>query len=150
MRVKDLMETDVITIQKNARLEDVVRLLHEKNISGVPVVDETNHLVGIVSHRDLLRILYPYYDSYYKAPELYSDYEMRECKAAEIRRMRVEQFMSDPVHTAHPEMPILHAGGMMLARSIQRLPVVLGGELVGIVTRKQILREIFKSNFGLE
>jgi len=149
MRVKDLMETDVITISKNARLEDVVRLLHEKNISGAPVVDETNRLIGIVSHRDLLRILFPFYDSYYKAPELYADLEMRDCKAGEIRKMRVAQFMSNPVHTANPEMPILHAGGMMLARSIQRLPVVLGGELVGIVTRKQILKAIFKKNFEL-
>ena len=150
MRVKDLMETDVITINEDARLEDVVRLLHEKNISGVPVVDGTNRLVGIVSHRDLLRILFPFYDSYYKAPELYADFETRDEKAKDIRRMRVSQFMSNPVHTAHPEMPVLHAGGMMLAKSIQRLPVVIGGELVGIVTRKQILREIFKKNFDLE
>ncbi len=150
MHVKDLMETDVITIRETALLEDVVRLLHEKNISGVPVVNESNQLVGIVSHRDLLRILFPYYDSYYKAPELYSDFDMRECKAAEIRKMRVSRFMSEPTYTTHPDTPILHAGGLMLARSIQRLPVLLGGELVGIVTRKQILREIFKKNFDLE
>jgi CBS domain-containing protein len=150
MHVKDLMETAVITIRDDAGLEDVVRLLHEKNISGVPVVDASNHLVGIVSHRDLLRILYPYYDSYYKAPELYSDFDMRECKAAEIRKMSVSRFMSEPTYTTHPDTPILHAGGLMLARGIQRLPVLLGGELVGIVTRKQILREIFRKNFDLD
>ncbi len=149
MRVKDIMETDIITIHKHETYEDAVRLLHERNISGCPVIDESNKLVGIVSHKDLLRILYPYYDSFYRAPEMYTDFHMRENKAYEIRHHRVESFMSDPVFTTHPETPILHAGGMMLAHHVQRLPVVLAGELVGIVTRKRILREIFKRNFNL-
>jgi CBS domain-containing protein len=149
MRVKDIMETDVITLHKDATYEDAVRLLHEQNISGCPVVDDANRLVGIVSHKDLLRILYPYYDSFYRAPEMYTDFNMRENKAYEIRSHKIESFMSDPVFTTHPETPILHAGGMMLAHHVQRLPVLLAGELVGIVTRKRILREIFKRNFGL-
>ncbi len=150
MRVKDIMETDVYTIRKEARFEDVVRILREKNISGLPVVDETNRLVGIVSYSDLLRLIFPYYESYYRAPELYGDFDELERKPEELRRIKVQQFMSDPVYMATPEMPILHAAGMMLARNVQRLPVVLAGELVGLVTRKQILREVFKSNFGAE
>ena len=150
MRVKDLMETDLITIHKQATYEDAVRLLHERNISGCPVVDDANKLVGILSHKDLLRILFPYYDSYYRTPEMYTDFDSRLDKAYEIRNHRVESFMSDPLFTTHPETPILHAGGKMLAHHVQRLPVVLSGELVGIVTRKQILREIFRQNFNLE
>ncbi|MBD3251708.1 CBS domain-containing protein [Candidatus Uhrbacteria bacterium] len=149
MRVKDIMETDVITIHKDQTYEDVVKLLHRHNISGCPVVDDGSQLVGIISHKDLLRILYPYYDSFYRAPEMYTDFHQRENKAFEIRHHRVETFMSDPAFTTHPETPMLHAGGKMLAHHVQRLPVILAGELVGIVTRKRILREIFKTNFDL-
>lgn len=150
MNLQSIMERDVITLPETTSYEDVVRTLHVNKISGCPVVDAQGRLVGIVTHLDLLRILFPYYDSYYRAPEIYADLENREDKAKEIRSHPVSTFMSQPVITATPDMPILHAAGIMLARHVQHLPVIENGAIVGIVTRRSILREIFKKNFQLE
>lgn len=150
MNLQSIMERHVITLPETASYEDAVRTLHDHKISGCPIVDAQGQLVGMVTHLDLLRILFPYYDSYYRAPEVYADLEDREDKVKEIRSHPVSTFMSRPVITATPDMPILHAAGMMLAHHIQRLPVIENGAIVGIVTRRSILRELFKKNFQLD
>ena len=147
MFIKDIMESNVATLHRDATYEDAVSLFHDRDITGCPVLDDDGNVVGILSYKDLLRILFPFYDSYYKAPELYTDYHDRECKAAEIRKHKVSSFMTPMVHTTTPDMPLLHAAGFMLAHHIQRLPVIENGVLVGIVTRKRIIRELFKKNF---
>lgn len=144
------MDTNVITLKRDATYLEAVKALNDANITGCPVVDDEGQPVGIVSYKDLLRILFPYYDSYYKSPESYTDLDAREEKASEIKDHRVETFMSSPAFTASPDMPILQAAGIMMAHRIQRLPVVEGSRLVGLVTRTKILREIFKKNFDLE
>jgi DHA2 family lincomycin resistance protein-like MFS transporter len=150
MKVRDIMETDLVSIHQNASYEEAVRLFHDKQITGCPVVDDQGAVVGIVSYKDLMRILFPYYDSYYRSPELYNDFEDREMKISEIRTHKISTFMSTCVYFANPDMPLLHAGGMMLAHHIHRLPVMEQGRLTGLVTRTRILRELFKKNFGLE
>jgi len=147
MFIKDIMESNVATLHRDATYEDAVRLFHTRDITGCPVLDDEGTVVGILSYKDLLRILFPFYDSYYKAPEMYTDYHDRECKAAEIRLHKVSSFMTPMVHTTTPDVPLLHAAGFMLAHHIQRLPVIENGKLVGIVTRKRIIRELFKKNF---
>lgn len=149
MNIQHIMERDVITLHENTSYEDAVRTLHDHQISGCPVVDAKDQLVGIVTQLDLLRILFPYYDSYYRTPEAYANPEDRESKATEIRLHAVSTFMSRQVITATPDMPMIHAAGIMLAHHIQHLPVLEGDRLVGFVTRQQILREIFKKNFNL-
>lgn len=149
MNIQSIMEHDVITLREDASYEDAVRALHDHQISGCPVINAKNQVVGIVTQLDLLRILFPYYDSYYRSPEAYVDLEDREGKAAEIRLHTVSTFMSRQVITATPDMPVLHAAGIMLAHHIQHLPVLEKDHLVGFVTRQQILREILKKNFQL-
>jgi len=144
------METDVVTLQQDGTYEDAVKTLDRAKITGCPVVNSGGELVGVVSYKDLLRLLFPYYDSYYKNPESYTDFDAREAKASEIRDHRIETFMSSPAYSASPDMLILQAAAVMLAHHIQRLPVVDNGALVGIVTRTRILREIFKKNFDVE
>ncbi len=65
MRVQDVMQTEVLTIPVGTPYRDVERLLREKQISGAPVVDGEGSVVGIVSEKDLFRVLYPFYRSFY-------------------------------------------------------------------------------------
>jgi CBS domain-containing protein len=149
MKVKDIMETRVVTIHKDATYEEAARILYANRLSGAPVVDRNGYLVGMLSEKDLFRVLYPYYNSFNESPELYLDYEARESKAHDIRDHKVETFMAKNIVSVEPETPVLHAGAIMLARQISRLPVVTEKQVVGMITREVIYRAILKQNFDL-
>lgn len=143
MKVREIMDTKFISIPKDATYEQVFKLLNDNNISGAPVVDD-GRIVGIVSEKDLFRVLFPYYTSYYNNPELYVDYEERENKIEEIRNHKVEIFMSRDFVHIHPDDPVLRAGALMLAKHVSRLPVVENGKLVGMIWRRDIYKTILQ------
>lgn len=141
------MKKSVVTIPVGTMYRDVVRCLREGGFSGAPVVDEKGTVVGIVSEKDLFRLLYPHYKSFYENTDLYLDYEDREVKAEEIGKHPVEMFMTKKVWSVEPDMPIMRAGALMLAKGVHRVPVMENGKLVGIVTRGVIYRKIFESHY---
>lgn len=148
MKVRDLMETDLVVIKTGTPYVEVMHTLKRHKITGAPVVDKNGDLVGVVSEKDLFRILYPFYQSYYMNPEQYVDHEEREKKASDIRGHKVEVFMTKPVYSIHPDVPIMRAGAVMLSKRIHRLPVVEGRELVGLISRGKIYRTIAEKNYG--
>ncbi len=150
MKVRDVMEVDVITAPEHATYEHVAKVLHDHRISGVPIVNDDGLMVGTVSEKDLFRIMFPFYKSYYEHPESYTDFEAREQKIDEIRAHPVSSFMTREVIVVEPDAPIMRAGALMLAHHIHRMPVVEDGKVVGIVTRENIYREILKHHLDLE
>ena len=150
MKVRDVMEVDVITVPAHATYEDAARILSTKGVSGCPVVNDSGQIIGAVSEKDLFRIMYPYYRSYYESPESYTDEEAREHKIEEIRTHPVSSFMTRAVITVGPDVPIMRAGAIMLAHNVHRLPVVDLGKIVGIISRTNIYRQILKQHLTQE
>lgn len=148
MKVKQVMTKKVIKLIKGQTYGEVVKIFLKRKISGAPVVDEHDNLIGLVSEKDLFRVLYPYYKSFYENPECYFDLEEREKKPEEIKDDPIENFMTKNVCFVDPEMPVMAAGALMLARGIHRLPVVKDGKIIGIVSREDIYRKILKRKLG--
>jgi CBS domain-containing protein len=152
MKVRDVMTTPVITVSPTATYEETARLLHAHHVSGLPVVNDNGNgggkLVGVVSEKDLFRAMYPLYEEYILEPHAYYNQELQEEEIETIRKQPVEKYMSKQVVTITPDVSILHAGGLMLARGIHRLPVVEDGKLVGIITREDIYGTILKKHLG--
>jgi CBS domain-containing protein len=147
MRVRDVMEADVVAVPIGTPYREVAKLLATGNFSGAPVVDKQGLVVGVVSEKDLFRVLYPYYRSFYENPEMYTDSIAREDKADDIADHPVEKFMTTLVWSVDPDMPVMRAGALMLAKGIHRMPVLADGKLIGIVTRSRIYRTLFLQKF---
>lgn len=149
MTIDQVMKTQVITINKNSTYKEAVKVLLDNKISGAPVVDEYGRLVGMFSEKDVFKVLYPFYKSYYEHPEEYIDSETREHKAQEIKDHTIDKLMVTDVTYVHPKEKVMAAGGLMLAKGIHRLPVVEDGRLVGMVTRGDIYHTVLKKELGL-
>lgn len=123
MQVVDLMTTDVIAVSPDTATRDAARLMFRNRVSGLPVVDPMDRLLGIITEADFLRL------------ELArEDNEMAE------RYDRVGDVMTEDVITVDPELPLYEAARIMCDRDVKRLPVVDGSQrLVGIISRSDIV-----------
>lgn len=144
----DIMQPNVITIKENASVEDLAKLLARKKIGGVPVVDDQNRIVGIVTESDLVAvdadIHFPHYiellgNIIYL--ESVKKYEERLQKAAAVQ---VGEMMTRKVITVQKDAPLNEIATVMTDHRINRLPVVEGDILVGIITRADVVRAMAK------
>jgi CBS domain-containing protein len=140
MQAGDIMTPKVVSVRADTRVEEIARLLLERRISGVPVVDADERIVGIVTEGDLMR-----------RPEtgterhrgwwlrLFGDERERAAEYARAHGTRAEQVMTRNVVTVTEETPVGEIARLLEEHRIKRVPVVRDGKLVGIVSRANLL-----------
>jgi len=143
--VRDVMTTNVVTVDRITPYKEIVRVLAENKISAIPVLVMGRHVAGVVSEADLL------------AEE---DETARRARAGESGRvpwrhrpsaralqLKAEDLMTKPAITINPDAPIPRAAAVMRAHHVKRLPVVdPDGKLVGIVSRRDLLSVFLRSD----
>ncbi|MBE9182092.1 CBS domain-containing protein [Oculatella sp. LEGE 06141] len=143
--VADVMSRDLVTVSPDTPLGEAIKILAERRISGLPVVDQNDKLVGVISETDLMwqetGVTPPAYimllDSviYLENPAKY-DRELHKALGQTVK----EAMTKDPI-TVKPDKPLRDAAHLMHDRQIHRLPVLdQNGTLVGILTRGDIIR----------
>ena len=121
--VKDYMTTKLININENQPVYDAIKTLLSNRISGAPVVNEAGKLVGVLSEKDCLRIFAN--GSFHNLPS-----------------SNVEDYMSKIVTTINPETDVFTAADIFLKHTFRRLPVIDGDNLIGIISRRDILKAV--------
>ncbi len=150
MKVRDVMNKDVITCMPDDTLGDIANLFKEKHISGMPVVED-GKVVGVVSETDLLKLFRkPKFSGGLWLPSPLEVIEvpirnlvrLEEMKKAleDIKLKPVRDVMKKNVHSISPEDSLEEASGRMVKYKVNRLPVIENGKLVGIVARSDIIR----------
>lgn len=149
--VREFMDRDPVTIDPEASVEEVARLLGRQELPGVPVVDEDGRCVGIVTESDLVipdeegDLHMPHYLSLFggtiflDTPGALRRFEGRIQKAF---ASRVRDLMSADPRVVAPDADIREAGHAISESGHNRLPVVEDGRLVGVVTRSDVLRAL--------
>ena len=113
----------LITFKPDQNIHEVIDIIIEKKISGGPVLDENQKLVGIISEKDCLRILVD--QAYYNSP---------------LNSPKVSDYMTAKVKTLSHDTNIVGAATEFINSSVRRLPIVNDGVLLGQVSRRDILR----------
>jgi len=115
--VREIMKKDVVSLGVNDNISNAIKTMIEKNIGGIPIVDDDNVVVGIVSERDFVRTV------------------------ADITTSKsVKKYMSDKVVTASPDISVGEATRTMIEKGFRRIPIVKEDVLLGIVTASDIMR----------
>ncbi|MEV0740216.1 CBS domain-containing protein [Streptomyces sp. NPDC050549] len=135
--VADLMTHDVVRVRRDTPFKEIVELLAANDIAAVPVVDELDHPVGVVSEADLLCKCSAQADASSRTPVPHREAWER----AKAEGATAEELMSAPAVCARPEWPVVEAARLMALRNVKRLPVVDEADrLMGIVSRGDLLR----------
>jgi CBS-domain-containing membrane protein len=147
--VRDVMTTDVVTVDRITSFKEIAQLLAKHKISAVPVLIMGRHVAGVVSEADLLAA---------------QDQAARETRnettgllpwtrhrAAQHPKRKAEELMTKPAITIHPDAPIPRAAAMMRNHRVKRLPVVdPDGKLIGIVARRDLLSVFLRPDAQIE
>lgn len=145
MKVNEIMTADVLTIGPEAPLRDVARILVEREISGMPVCDIERHVLGVVSEADILfkERGRPSEGSALVGWVLGGSVMPDAAKAA---ARTVGESMTAPAITIGPFRSVHEAARLMTEHGINRLPVVRDDELIGIVTRSDLVRAFVRGD----
>ena len=143
MKVRDVMTREVTTVPPGASLKEAARLLVQHRISGLPVVDNQDQVLGVVSEADVLRkeaaALPP------RRPFAWLTGEP-EFDKSKLEAHLVGEAMTAPALTVEPDRPVGAAAKLMVEKGVNRLPVIEDGKLVGIVTRADLVRAFVRSD----
>ncbi|MFJ8112003.1 CBS domain-containing protein [Streptomyces sp. NPDC096132] len=146
--VGEVMTVDVVEAHPETSFKDVVRLLDRHRISGLPVVDDDDKVVGVISETDLIR----------RQAARSSDGRVRRFRMRPLgrsarradalaRATTAKELMSTPAITVHPEQRIADAARLMERHGVERLPVVDEEDrLIGIATRRDLLRVFLRTD----
>lgn len=150
MKVQDVMTRDVVTCKPNDTIESVVKLMSEKDISGLPVADD-GKVVGIVTEADIMRLLSvprPSGTLWLPSP-LEVLFEIPVKELLQLRKLQqsykdvgeqtVDTIMRKDVISISPDADIEDAAALMVRHKVNRLIVLKDGKLVGIITRDDII-----------
>ncbi len=149
MRVRDVMTSDVVTVQPGTSLKQVATILAQCGISGVPVVDEDGTVAGVVSEGDILFKERGPAEQKGMLAWLTGPHGTEEELKLEART--AAEAMTAPAKTIAPWRPVSAAAAQMLDESVNRLPVVDDkGRLVGIVTRADLVRAFVRPDTEIE
>ena len=140
---EEIMTTDVITVSPNTEIAKAAKIMTEKRINGLPVVD-SGKLVGILCQSDLIAqqkkfpipSLFTFLDGYISlTSEKHLEKEVQKIAAA-----TVDQAMTPHPVTVSPSTPIEEIASLMVDRNFHTLPVLVEGKLVGIVGKEDLLK----------
>ena len=154
LRVRDLMTTQVITVKPTDTVRQAVIKMALDNVTGAPVVDNRNHVLGVISQTDILQLILKYQDNLDE--EIHSEHLLSQPMDTdnqsadmtlinkEFSGMKVEDIMVRSTLYTTPDAEIVEALRMMMKMDVNRLPVLEQGILVGTVSRSDVIFAIYK------
>ena len=140
MAVEEIMTREVVWVQQDTPLAEVAAAMGQRGISGVPVLDDTQRVVGVVSEKDFLTVM-GVKESQNFMTLVASCLRSKGCVALPIKKQNAGDLMSSPAVTVRPETRVRDLAELFTARHINRAPVTdAEGRLVGIVTRGDLVK----------
>ena len=143
MFVRDVMSTGVVTAKQTGTVRSVVLKMLGRRCGAIPVVEDDDRLIGIVTLRDVMIPLYSNYGDYIHDNVHSRDFVEMEAGYQEVLAKKVEDVMSRNPLTVKSDNPVLQAASYMGLKNFRRIPVVDKGKLVGMVSIGDINRGLF-------
>jgi CBS domain-containing protein len=143
MRASDVMTSNVISVTPDMTVREVARIFVDNGISGAPVLDPDGHVAGMISEGDLLRRSEIGTDERPRISWLdfwSANHEARDY--IKTHAAKVRDVMTTEVVTVKPDTPLGEVAGILETRRIKRVPVTEAGQLVGIVSRANLMQAL--------
>ena len=143
MRARDVMSSPVITVTPETSVKEAANLLSANGFTALPVLDEDDRLIGIVTEADLVRDRFPRDPRYRHA--YFADVDGVPENGRPLPT-RVGEVMTSPVTAMSATTDVVELVGVMLGDRVRSMPIVDGSRVVGIVTRRDLVRVLARDD----
>ncbi len=143
-RAKDIMIREVISIGPGETVRALAQLLIRHNISGMPVVDAENRVIGVVSEKDVLVVGMPKLREFFDAIGFHATFDSVIERLLTQEDILVGDIMNCEIVCADENTEVVDLARMLVDQKVRRIPVVRKGKLVGIVGRADIIRNVIR------
>ena len=123
LRAKDVMRSGLLTVHKDTSIYEAMEIVATKNVTGLPVVDDSMNLLGIVSEKDMLKLL----------------------RESQVEPRTVQEYMTGDVISFNQESSLFDICDCLINNNFRRVPILNRGKLVGIISRTDIILYILKN-----
>ena len=144
-KVRDIMKTDVYIVTDEANIGEVIRILVDNQINGVPIVDGKEKVVGFISDGDIMKFVAkqnPRIIDMTSFITVWYDTESFEKKMDDLMDLNVMELATTKLVSVEADYDIDEAAKVLGDKKIKKVPVLENGKLVGVITRSDILRYI--------
>lgn len=144
LTVKEIMTEEPFFVTPDTTLKEVANLLFKHRISGLPVVDSDENVVGFITNRDLIRAAMPDYKSLISNLALTYEAAPFENLLRQEDRITVKELMNTDVYSVEEDVSVVEVAAIMLFKDIRRVPVVRDNKLIGLVVISDIVSKIIR------
>lgn len=150
IRARDIMTREVLVVKAEDKVEKAARILLENKISGIPVVDEEDRVIGIISEKDLIikagELKGPFYITLFDSIIFLENTMRFNNNLKKYTASKVKDAMTTKVVSVDEDEPVTNIVKIMQDKKINRVPVLRHGKLIGIITRNDILKAMVRNN----
>lgn len=156
MLVKDLMTTRVVSVKPDAQVSDVADLLHKRSFTGIPVVNNDNVVVGLITEQELFsadsKLYLPMYIKLLKESHfVIGGHKMLPYVADQLTRTKAGDIMNQDIYFAKPDMEAHELAEVIARKNINPVPVTdQGNHLLGIISRTDLIQLLLPSHVTAE
>lgn len=141
MKVKDIMLHDLVAIDQDTSVKEFIYILRKCGLSSLPVVDDDDRILGIISERDIIGAVLPGYHETLRGTPFAPNPDELAQKLQSLEALTVAQFMTAKVTTVQEDEDDLYAANLMFRDHLKLMPVVNAqGRLSGLVRRIDLLK----------
>ena len=141
LTVRDVMDFRQLGVRSDTTLGEASRLMLRYDVPQVPVVSDTNEVLGVITHRELLKNLLPLYVKRLNSPDFRAALRGKDTKG-DPHQIPVREVMDRTVLCVSDDQSLAEVATMMVNRNVERFPVVREGALMGSLTRGDIVRRL--------
>ena len=146
MKIKEVMIPDLTSVSADTPIKEAVKIMSRKRMVGLPVVDNDQNVIGIITESDIAKAFLPGYYKELQNPSFIPDFNQFSQQAKKIANLPVKEFMTTKVYSLEEDTSRTQAADLIFRKDLRIVPVVREGKLVGILTPSCLCKHAMKED----
>lgn len=146
LKIKEVMIPDLTSISDDTPIKEAVKIMSRQRIVGLPVVDNEQNVIGIITESDVDKACLPEYYKELQNSSFIPDFDQFSKQAKKIAHLPVRDFMTAKVYSLEEDTSRTEAANLLFRKHLRIVPVVRSGKLVGILTPSSLFKNAMEEN----